>query len=73
MNATCLEGAREAPATVDRIVGEVECRELTNLSRVTRWRLMRRAAFPKKIRLSPNRTGWRLSSILEWLEAREAA
>ena len=67
------ERAKQAPPTVDRIVGENECRQLTNLSRTTRWRLMRRGEFPRKIRASANRTGWRLSSILIWLDEREAA
>ena len=58
---------------VDRFVGECECKEITNLSRVTRWRLMRRGEFPAKIRLSPNRTAWRLSNVLEWMAEREAA
>ena len=64
-------GNWEAPA-VDRIVGESECAAITNLSRTTRWRLMRRNEFPKKISISPNRKGWRLSAVLEWLNSREA-
>ncbi len=73
MSPDTHEGAVQAPQAPDRIIGEREACALTSLSRTTLWRLMRRGAFPKKIRLSPNRTGWRLSSILEWLEAREAA
>ena len=57
----------------DRIVGEAECAGLTDLSRTTRWRLMRHGLFPAKVSLSPNRKGWRLSAILEWLDARKAA
>ena len=57
----------------DRIVGERECGELTDLSRTTRWRLMRRGLFPAKVSLSPNRAGWKLSAIIEWLEARGVA
>ena len=56
----------------DRIIGEPECKELTDLSRSTRWRLMRKGDFPAKVALSPNRKGWRLSAIVGWLEAREA-
>ena len=67
------ERAKQDPPTVDRIVGENECRQLTDLSRTSRWRLMRQGQFPKRIRLSPNRTGWRLSSVLDWLAEREAA
>ena len=55
----------------DRIIGERECRKITDLSRTSRWRMMRRQEFPAKVRISPNRTGWRLSQILKWLRERE--
>ena len=58
---------------LDRFVGEKECHQITSLSRITRWRLIKQGLFPPKIRLSPNRTAWRLSSILAWMDAREAA
>ena len=61
------------PQAPDRIVGERECGELTDLSRTTRWRLMRSGLFPAKVSLSPNRAGWKLSAILEWLKALKAA
>ena len=61
------------PQAPDRIVGERECGELTNLSRTTRWRLMRAGGFPTKVSLSPNRSGWTLSSVIAWLDEREAA
>ena len=57
----------------DRIVGEPECRRLTDLSRTSRWRLMKLGEFPAKIRIGPNRTGWRLSQVMAWLAEREAA
>ena len=60
-------------AQIDRFIGEKECHQITNLSRITRWRLIRQGLFPPKIRLSPNRTAWRLSAIQEWMNAREAA
>lgn len=65
--------ARAGNAVIDRIIGEPECEQVTDLSRTTRWRLMRRNQFPKKIRISPNRTGWRLSEVMDWLADREAA
>ena len=58
-------------AQIDQFIGEKECHQITNLSRVTRWRLIKQGLFPPKIRLSPNRTAWRLSAILEWMNARE--
>ena len=66
------EGSNQAPSAVDRIVGESECRQITNLSRTTRWRLMRNNLFPKKVSLSPNRRGWKISAVLAWLAEREA-
>ncbi len=60
-------------AHLDRFVGEKECHQITSLSRITRWRLIKQGLFPPKIRLSPNRTAWRLSAIQEWMNAREAA
>ena len=60
-------------AHIDRFVGEKECHQITNLSRITRWRLIKQGLFPPKIRISQNRTAWRLSAILAWMNAREAA
>ena len=60
-------------ALLDRFVSEKECHQITSLSRITRWRLIKQGLFPPKIRLSPNRTAWRLSAILAWMDAREAA
>jgi prophage regulatory protein len=64
---------RSESAVTDRIIGEPECQRLTDLSRTSRWRLMRRNQFPNKIKLSPNRTGWRLSAVMDWVIQREAA
>ena len=68
------KGSRnQAPPAIDRIVGESECRPITNLRRTTRWRLMRQNELPRKVRLSQNRTGWTLRALLNWLTQREAA
>ena len=58
---------------IDCFIGEKQCHQITSLSRITRWRLIKQGLFPPKIRLSPNRTAWRLSAILAWMDAREAA
>ena len=60
------------PQAPDRIIGEPECAAITNLSRTTRWRLMRKGLFPAKVKLSPNRSGWKLRLVQSWIEAREA-
>ena len=57
----------------DRIIGECECQHITSLSRTSLWRLMKRGEFPRKVRIGPNRTGWKISAVLAWLETREAA
>ena len=58
-------------AHIDRFVGEKECCQITSLSRITRLRLIKQNLVPPKVRISPNRTAWRLSAILEWMNARE--
>ncbi len=84
MNTPPTSHQREEPAAqtngfigesayIDRFIGEKECHQITNLSRITRWRLIKQGLFPPKVRISPNRTAWRLSAILEWMSAREAA
>ena len=57
----------------DRILDERQCREITSLGKTTRWKLMRAGLFPKKVALTPHRSGWRLSAVLAWLKSREAA
>ena len=67
------EGSNQTPPAVDRIIGEPECEHITDASRTTRWRMMQRGEFPAKVRISPNRTGWKLSEVMNWLSQREAA
>ena len=54
----------------DRVVREPECKHSSGLSRTTRWRLEQEGKFPKRIQLSPNAVGWRLSEIKAWLRSR---
>lgn len=56
---------------MDRIIREPECRELTALSRTSRWDMERRGLFPKRRRLSANAVGWLESEIRAWIFARE--
>src|SRR5712691_783470 len=55
------------------ILGEAQVHQLTNLSRTTRWRIERRGEFPKRVRLSPGRVGWRQDEIREWIDSRSPA
>jgi prophage regulatory protein len=50
------------------ILGDRAVRQLTNLSRTTIWRLERQGKFPRRLRLSGNRIGWRADEVLEWIE-----
>ena len=54
----------------ERIIREAECKTLTGLSRVTRWRMEQVGQFPKRRQISPGTIGWFLSDIQKWLESR---
>ena len=56
---------------MERFVRESECRQVTGLSRTTRWRLERQSRFPARIQLSANAVAWRESEILAWMSARQ--
>jgi prophage regulatory protein len=58
--------------SADAIIREPECRELTRLSRMTRYRLERDGLFPKKRKLGPRATGWLRSEIQAWIAERAA-
>jgi predicted DNA-binding transcriptional regulator AlpA len=51
------------------ILGDRAVRQLTNLSRTTIWRLERHGKFPRRLRLSGNRVGWRADEVLAWIQA----
>lgn len=53
-----------------KILGYVEVKALTGLSKVTIWRMFNRGEFPKPIRLSPSRVGFPEDEIAAWLQAR---
>jgi prophage regulatory protein len=53
-----------------KMLREREVKQLTGLSRVTRWRLERRGEFPKKVQLTERCVGWPEAEIMEWLKAR---
>jgi prophage regulatory protein len=53
----------------ERFIRESECRRMTGLSRVTRWRKERRGEFPGRIQISANAVAWRESEVIEWMAA----
>jgi prophage regulatory protein len=59
--------ARQHRVASERLIGEPECREITDLSRSQRWRLERDGKFPRRLRLGPHTVRWRLSEILAWI------
>ena len=67
---------RQGSPAHDRVLSWRAVREMTGLSRTTAWRLQRSGAFPRPVRLSPGRVGWREGEIAAWtagLEPRAAA
>jgi prophage regulatory protein len=59
--------------TPDRIVREPEVKEISGLSRTTRWRQEREGKFPARRKLSPNAIGWLESEIREWIANRQTS
>jgi len=47
-----------------------DVRERTGLSRSTVWRLERRGAFPKHIKVSANIVAWLEEDVLEWIRSK---
>ena len=54
----------------DRFLREKQCRDITGLSRTTRWRLERAGLFPKRYSISPGAVAWLESQVQEWIESR---
>ncbi|MCQ2040306.1 AlpA family phage regulatory protein [Pseudomonas kunmingensis] len=40
---------------------------MTTLSHATLWREIKAGRFPRQVRLSPGRVGWRASDLRQWL------
>jgi len=52
----------------DRIVRDPECKEITGLSRTSRWRLEREKRFPARRRVGKNAVGWSLIELLDFIK-----
>jgi len=57
----------------DQIISPRNLPAIVGLSKTTIWRLERTQNFPKRIRLSAGRVGYRLHEVMAWLESRQAA
>jgi len=53
-----------------KLLKKAEVVEITSLSAVTIWRLVRAGKFPKAVQLSPGRVAWREEDIRAWVAAR---
>lgn len=58
----------EKMPTIDRIIKDDECKWLTTLSWYVRRDLETKGEFPKKIQISPNSIGYRLSEVQDWIK-----
>lgn len=56
---------------IDRIIRLPECINITGRSAVSIYRDQQKGAFPLRVKLGANSVGWKLSSILKWLDDRE--
>ncbi|HCI2701874.1 AlpA family transcriptional regulator [Pseudomonas aeruginosa] len=52
---------------IERYLREAQVLEFTTLSHATLWREVKAGRFPKPIRLSPGRVGWKASEIARWM------
>lgn len=59
-------------ADADRIIDKHELKKLTLYSHVHISRLEKAGNFPKRIKLGPNRVGWSLQEVQDWIEARKS-
>jgi prophage regulatory protein len=69
MNDTAATGS---PGQPDRILLDPEVRAIVRYSSMHIWRLEKAGRFPRRIRLGPNRVGWSLKEVTDWIEARKA-
>lgn len=53
---------------LDRFMRERDVLDATSLSRTILWRVMKNGQFPRPVRISPGRVGWRESAIIAWQE-----
>lgn len=53
-----------------RFIREPECKNITGLSRCTRWRLEKAGKFPARRRISKNTIGWFSTEIEEWMRSK---
>lgn len=55
---------------IDHFLSEAQCRNVTTLSRPTRYRLRRQGLFPEPVAISPGRKAYRASEIDAWTKGK---
>ncbi len=65
-----MEHESEIAEAITRIIGQKDVQQMTNLSRTTLWRMEREGHFPRRLRLSNTRVGWKAQEVVEWIESR---
>ena len=59
-------------STSDKIITAPERRELVPFPDMHIWRMEKAGAFPKRIKLGPNRIGWSFNEINDWIASRKS-
>ena len=54
---------------LDRFMKEAEVLDATSLARSTMWGAIKKKRFPKPVKITPGRVGWRESEIARWQAA----
>lgn len=54
----------------EHIISASEVSNRIGVSRVTLWRWENAGEFPLRIKIGPNRVGWRVSEIEDWVSSR---
>jgi prophage regulatory protein len=57
---------------IDRIIMAAERRLLVPYSDMHIYRMEKAGKFPQRIKLGPNRVGWSLQEVTDWIDARKA-
>lgn len=68
VSSQSLDGLRELAD--DYLLARKEVERITTLSRATIYRLIALKKFPRPRKISPNRVGWTVGEIREWLRTR---
>ena len=56
----------------DRLWGRRKVAAVLDVSVSTLWRLVRAEKFPRPLRISAGRVGWRARRVLQWIDEQDA-